>query len=269
MNQVRVLGALFVRDLRMAVSYRVGFILSAAGAIVNVIGVFFLSQVVTGAPSSALGAYGDQYFGFVLVGVALTNFMALGLGGLAGRIREGLTMGTLEFMLVSPNPLVVLLLGSAIWSHVFGALTVVLYFVVGIPLGLDLSDANVPVALVTLVLAVVSFNGLGLIAASVVILIKQGDPVTWVVSTASVLLSGVFYPVAVLPAWLQGVAQLLPLTHALDVMRRALFAGESLATLWPSRLAVAVLAVGLLAVGIVACTAAVRTARRDGSLSAY
>jgi ABC-2 type transport system permease protein len=178
-------------------------------------------------------------------------------------------MGTLDFMLASPNRLAVLLFGSSLWSHAFGAVTLAVYLIVGAWLGMDLTSANVPLTLLALVLAVVSFNALGLIAASGVILIKQGDPVTWVISTASLLLAGIFYPTSVLPAWLQAVAQLLPLTHALEVVRRAGLANEGLSTLWPSLAALAALTAALLTLGLVACHFAVRIARTDGSLSYY
>jgi ABC-2 type transport system permease protein len=252
-----------------ATSYRAGFALNAAGALANILAVFFLSEAVSAGTSPMLEPYGGSYFGFAIVGVALTNFMALGLSGIGGRLREGMMTGTLEFMLLSPNRLAVLLLGSSLWSHTFATASLVLYFVIGAALGMDLSGANGPMALLGFALAVISFNGLGLIAASVVILIKQGDPVTWLVSGASILLAGVFYPTTVLPPGLQALGQLLPLTHALEVVRRALFNGEGIDTLWPSVLALAVLAGLSLLVGLWACRTAVRIAQRDGSLAYY
>lgn len=266
---LRVAGALFVRDMRTAVSYRTGFVLSSLGAVVNIAAVFFLSEALGGSTAPLLDPYGGSYFGFVIVGVALTNFMGLGISGLGGRIREGLMTGTLEYMLLSPNRLAVLLLGSTLWSHAFALVTIALYGVIGTFLGMDLEMATAPLALVSFVLAVISFNALGLLAASIVILIKQGDPVTWLVTTASVLLAGVFYPTAVLPEWLRGLGQLLPLTHALELVRRALLGGEGLGSLWPSLLALTGLTAVFLALGLWACGAAIRVAQRDGSLSYY
>lgn len=266
---LRVAAAFFVRDLRIALSYRVGFILTVLGALANTLGIFFLSQTFGGLATPLLTPYGGSYFGFAIVGAALTNFMAVGLGGMASRIREGQVTGTLEIMLLSPNRLPILLMGSTTYSHTLSLVMLIPYVVTAIVLGLDTSRADVPMVLASLLLALVSFNALGLMAASMVILIKQGDPVTWIVNTASVLLSGVFYPASVLPDWLQGVGQLLPLTHALELVRRAAFNGEGLATLWPSFLALAALTVALLGVGLLATQVAIRIAQRDGSLSYY
>ena len=124
-------------------------------------------------------------------------------------------------------------------------------------------------AVLSLALAIISFNALGLLAASFVIVLKQGNPVTWLIGTASILLSGVFYPTNVLPDWLRAVGQLLPLTQALELMRRSLLNGEGLATLWGPFLALLLLTVVLLPAGLFACHLAVRVAQTDGSLSQY
>jgi ABC-2 type transport system permease protein len=265
----RVGAAFFLRDMRIALTYRAGFALTILGAFVNTLGIFFLSQTFGGLAAPLLAPYGGSYFGFAIVGVALTNFMAVGISGMASRIREGQMTGTLEIMLLSPNRLAVLLLGSTLWSHLLAIVMMIPYVIAAIVLGLDISRADLPVVVVGLFLALVSFNALGLLAASFVILIKQGDPVTWVVSTASVLLAGVFYPTSVLPDWLRAVGQLLPLTHALELLRRAIFRGEGFATLWPSVLALLLLTMVFVGLGLLATRVAIRIAQRDGSLSYY
>lgn len=269
MQVLRLLKSLFMRDMRVALSYKAAFALNAASAVAGIVFVFFLSQAVGGGVAPIVDEYGGGYFGFAVLGVALANFMAIGIGGLAGKIREGLLMGTLEFMMISPNRLPVLLLGSTLWSHAYAGVSLALYLIVGATLGIDFTSANVPVALLAFVLAVVSFNALGLVAASAVIVVKQGDPVTLVLSSASVLLAGVLYPTAVLPPWMETAGRILPLTHALEVIRRATFAGEGLATLWPSLGALAALAAAYSVAGSLACSAAVRLAQRDGSLAYY
>jgi ABC-2 type transport system permease protein len=268
-ESLRVVWAAFVRDRQTALSYRTSFMLSMVASVVNILGVFFLSRAFGAAGSGLIAQYGGNYFSFAIVGIAFTNFMALGLGGIGTRVREGQLMGTLELMLLSPNRLGVLLLSSSLWSHVVSLGTLLLYLLAGAVLGVHLGQANVPMAVLSLALAIVSFNALGLLAASFVIVLKQGNPVTWLIGTASVLLSGVFYPTSVLPDWMRGVGQLLPLTQALELMRRSVLNGEGLTTLWGPFLALLFLTVVLLPGGLFACHLAVRVAQTDGSLSQY
>jgi ABC-2 type transport system permease protein len=261
--------AFFLRDARIALSYRTAFLLATVSALVNIGMLFFLSGIVGGPAVTTLDRYGGNYFGFVIVGVAFASFLTIGLAGLGGRIRESQLMGTLELMVLSPTQLTFLLVYSSLWSHAFASLNIVVYIVVGTVLGMDIGNANVGLALLGMALAVVSFNALGLIAGSIVIIIKQGDPVTWVMSAAATLLSGVFYPVAVLPEPLQVVAQALPLTHALEIVRQAVLVGAGFADVWPSVLALVILTAILLPLGHLACLSALRVALRDGSLSHY
>ena len=114
-----------------------------------------------------------------------------------------------------------------------------------------------------------AFVGLGLLAAAGTMMVRRTNPVAIVLGTLSVLLSGVVYPVSVLPDWLQAVGKLLPLTHALAVLRGALLRGSTLAELQGSLQALAGFAVVLGALGAVLFVAAFRRARVDGSLTHY
>jgi len=266
---LQVMWATFLRDMFTAASYRIGLLLSIGGSLVTIFVVFFLGRAFGGEPAPDLARYGGSYFGFAVVGVALSNLMALGLTGMSSRIREGQVMGTLELMLLSPNRLGLLFVSSSLWAHAQALVTVLLFVVAGIALGADFGNANVGMTLVSLVLAVVAFNAFGLFSAAVVIVIKQGNPVALLMSTASVLLAGVFYPVTVLPDWLRLIGQLLPLTQALELVRRAALVGEGLDTLWTQVIVLLALTSLLIPIGLWVCAKAVEIAQTDGSLSQY
>ncbi len=264
-----VLRATIIRDFWMATSYRLGFLLSLGGSVLGIVGVFFLGEAVGEQVGTSIAGYGGSYFGFAVIGVAISGLMALGLGGVAARVREAQMMGTLELMILSPNRLGILILGSSLWGHAQEAVALTLYLAVAVVLGMDIAGANVPVALASLLLSVLAFNGLGMLAASVVIVVKQGNPVSFVIGMASVLAAGVLYPTSVLPGWLGAIGQLLPLTHSLELIRRSVLNGEGLDTLLGPFLALLALAVLLLPIGLWACHVAVRIAQTDGSLAEY
>jgi ABC-2 type transport system permease protein len=268
-QQFQLAAAFFVRDARTATSYKIGFLLTTGGSIATALMLFFLSRVIEGSVTPMLGAYGGNYFAFVIIGVGFSGFMAAGIAGLASKIREGQTMGTLELTMLSPTRLPLLLIYSSLWAHASAATTVGVYLLAGIVFGMDVHEANVPVAIVGLGLGIVSFNGLGLLSASVVILIKQGNPVNWLVGSASGLLSGVLYPISVLPDGLRAASQFLPLTHVLEVLRASILRGAGFADVFPSLAALAMLTVVLVPLGILACHRAIRVAQTDGTLANY
>lgn len=265
----RVPWAFFRRDRLIETSYKAGLILRLGGAIVTVGIFFFISRAFGAAAAPHLDEYGGSYFAFVLIGVAMTEYLGQSVGGLGGSLRESQTTGTLELMLLSPSRLPVILLSSTLWLQASATLGAATYLVVGAFLGADFSRADVLATGAALVFSVIGFTGLGLLAGSVVILVKRGNPLGWAIRGASVVLGGVFYPVDVLPAGLQALGTLLPITHALAVLRGSVLLGKGLDELSGSFLALAVLSVAYLGLGLLACAAAIRFARTDGSLAQY
>lgn len=266
--QLRVPWAFLVRDFRTEVSYKAGFAARVLGPVLNVAIYYFIARVFSGiAPD--LQAYGGNYFAFVVIGVAFSDYLALGISAIGNSIRDGQVTGTLELMFLSPTRMPIVLLASSLWSYLFATLSIAIYLLLGTVLGMQLDQANIPFALLSLAISIISFSALGLFAASLVILFKRGNPVGWGIRVSSVVLGGVFYPVRVLPGWLNQLAQLLPLTHALELLRRSLLLGEGFAQLWGDLLILAGLTVALLPLGVLACHLAIRVARTDGSLSHY
>jgi len=261
--------AFLVRDFRIEASYKAGFVLRVLGALLNVAIYYFISRVFGGVAAPYLQAYGGSYFAFVVIGVAFSDYLALGISSIGNSVRDAQMTGTLELMLLSPSRLSTVLLSSSLWSYLFATVSVMTYFVMGAALGMRMGNANIPFALLSLAIAIVSFNALGLFATSLVILLKRGNPVGWAVRVSSVVLGGVFYPTNVLPGWLREVGQVLPLTHALELLRRSLLRGEGMAELGGELAALIALTLVLLPLGLLACHLAIRIARTDGSLSHY
>jgi ABC-2 type transport system permease protein len=265
----RVPWAFVLRDFRIETSYKANFAMRILSVLLNVATFYFIARVFGSVAAPYLQAYGGSYFAFVIIGVAFNNYLAIGIGALADSIREGQTTGTLELMLLSPTRLTIILLSSSLWSYMFAAVNVAVYLLAGSALGMQLDKANIPFALLSLALAVLSFNALGLCAASLIILVKRGDPLGWAIRVASAVIGGVFYPMSVLPDWLRAIAQALPMTHALELLRRSMLNGEGWADLQSELLILAALTTMLFPLGLLACRLAIRIARTDGSLSHY
>lgn len=261
-------GAFFERDMRIEASYRAGMLLRAGSAIVTVGMFFFLGRVIDSA-APALTDVGGSYFAFVLIGIVAQEFLAQSVGTFGGAIRESQTTGTLELMLLGRSRLATLLLSSTLWLHASAGLGALAYLALGSILGVDLSRMDIVATTVGLVLMLVGFTGMGLLAGATVLIVKRGNPLGWALRGASVVLSGTLYPVSVLPAPLQAIGSVLPMTHALTVLRGAMLDGRGVLELAAPIAALAAVSLSFLAVGLIAFAAAVRHARVDGSLAQY
>jgi ABC-2 type transport system permease protein len=267
---MKLAWAFFKRDALIAISYHTAFAVQLLGNIV-ILGVFyFVGRTLAGAEIPALARYGGSYLAFLLIGVALTDCVGVSLTSFAKQIREGQLTGSLEATLMSPLPLPVILLLSSLWAYSFSAFRFLLYLALGTALyGVDLGHANLKAALLLFALTVLCFAGIGMLWASVVMVIKQGDPIITVGGFAVVLLSGVLFPSSVLPGWLQKAAALVPLTHSLEGMRLALLNGYGVRELGGIVGLLCVFAVVCLASGLIAFSWSVSLAKRTGSLAHY
>lgn len=270
LKSLRLLRAFLVRDFLTEVSYRFAFLSSLGGVFLNTLTFFFVSSLInTAASPLVLAQTQGDYFSFVLIGIAFGGYFGVGLRGFASALRNTQVTGTLEAMVMTPTPVALIILGSAMWSYAFTTFRVLLYLGLGTLLGLSFAGANYLGALASLGLAIIAFASLGIMAASVIMVIKRGDPVTGLFNGFANLIGGVYYPIEALPAWLQPISQALPITYALHAMRLALLSDASWAELAPDLLVLAGFCVILFPLSLIAFKLAVEQARQDGSLAQY
>jgi ABC-2 type transport system permease protein len=265
-----VATAFLKRDFSLDLSYRLSFLMQFASIFFSVALFYFLSLMFGNTLVPQLEQYGGDYFSFVLIGIAFSGYMGLSLSSYAESIREGQVMGTLEIILLSPTRLSTILLSSSLWSYLLTTIRVVVYLVVGaLVFGASLSQANFVTAIVVLVLSISSFSCFGILSAALVLLVKRGDPIAWVLGSVSSLLAGVYYPITVLPDWLEPISRLLPLTYALDAMRLAMLKGSSLYEVRLDIIALLVFTLVLTPLAFLFFKKALKRAKMEGSLIQY
>jgi ABC-2 type transport system permease protein len=267
--RVHQLWSFLVRDYRTEISYRFSFILNLSGIFFSAFTFFFISKLIGEAANPYLQEYNGDYFSFVIIGIAFSGYFGVGLTGFSRALREAQTTGTLEAMIMTPLPMPALVIGSALWSYVMTTLRVFVFLLLGVLFGLDLSGANIPAATAILLLSIVAFASIGIIAAGIIMIIKRGEPLTSLFSAFANLVGGIYYPVAIMPAWLQLVAGFMPITYAVRAMRRALLTGASWSELAPDMVVLLLFTLVLFPLALLIFRWSVERARVDGSLAHY
>src|SRR5437867_2072257 len=153
--------------------------------------------------------------------------------------------GTIEYTFMAPLSRPVHLFGMGLFAVAYGVVRASLLFaVIAAFFSLHLPDANFASALVLLAIASVSFIGIGMMT-SVLPLIspEKGAQLGFVAQGLMLVVSGVYYPVSVMPEWMQWIAKISPATYALRGCRASIVEGAGLewANVWPL-LIIAVLA---------------------------
>jgi ABC-2 type transport system permease protein len=90
------------------------------------------------------------------------------------------------------------------------------------------------------ILGAVTFISIGYVIASFARTEEAANGMTSVVQFPLMFLSGIFFPIALMPAFLQPVAALLPLTYLADALRQVMAGGVPYAPLWADALILAV-----------------------------
>lgn len=262
--------AFIKRDFYIETSYGFAFFLRFFGVLFWILTFYFIAELFGEAAVPYLKSYGGDYFSFVLVGLAFSGYLTVGLTSFAQNIRDEQMMGTLESMVLTPTRLSTIVLASSLWSFIRASVEVLIYLVLGgLLFGVDFSRGNFPAALIILILTILCFSGLGIISASFIMVFKRGTPITWALTAGSALFGGVYFPIAVLPVWLRGISWLLPITYSLRGMRHAVLQGYSFSALSLDILVLAVFAAVILPISIAVFRYAVKRAKIKGTLACY
>ena len=207
---------------------------------------------------------------YLLIGTSVWSYLSVTFEGVTDLITIERWEGTIEHTFMAPISRFTHLIGSCWFAVVHGLLfTFVQLLVVAAFFHLDLSNANYLTALFMLLIGSISFIGFG-IGASVLPLLytERGSQMSFIVRAILLLVSGVYYPVDVLPAWMQPLARISPATYVLQGLRAGLLHNQVIwsAEIWNNTWPLII--TGLLSVplGIYIFGLAERYAKRTGKL---
>lgn len=255
------------KDLRVALTYRLSFVLAVAATFYGLVSFYFVTRVIGDSPTVGTP---DEYFRFIVVGVVVSNILRASVTTAAANARRDQIEGTLEILASQPVSPLSLALGWSALPVSQALLDGILTAIVAIPLGFSGFTPNLVSTVVVLVVSVVAFLAIGFLGAALVVAIQQGIGVMGFVTAGLALTSGAVFPVSVLPPALQVISDLSPLTYALDAMRGALLDGDSLATLLGDSLGILLIqCVVLLPLSTLVLVGALRYARAKGTLARF
>jgi ABC-2 type transport system permease protein len=176
--------------------------------------------------------------------------------------------GTIEYTFMAPLSRPVHLAGMGLFAIAYGLLqSTLLFTVVAFFFDLSMPEANFAAALVVLAVASISFVGIGMMT-SVLPLIspEKGTQLGFIAQGLLLVVSGVYYPVSVLPQWMQWLATISPATYALEGTRDAILEGAGLADLWDELWPLLVIGAVSIPLGLHVFRLGERHAKRHGKL---
>mgnify|MGYP001062650481 FL=1 len=176
--------------------------------------------------------------------------------------------GTTVYTLMAPIHRITHMAGQTLWAVLYSMFfTAVILVVTAVMFDIDLSNANLWGGTVMLLAGSLSFIGVGIMGSVLPLLFpERGSQMTHVIIAILLLVSGVYYPVEVLPGILQKMAVYSPATYVLDGTRQAMLEGLPTSQLWPFVWPTLVMGVLAIPFGLWVFNQAERYAKRTGKL---
>src|SRR3954463_6410296 len=144
----------------------------------------------------------------LLIGAVLWSYLGIIFEILTETVAWERWEGTIEYTFMAPLSRAVHLGGMGVFGVLYGVLrTALLFLVVALFFGLSFPQADFGAALLLLAGASVSFVGLGMVTAVLPLISpEKGAQLGFVAQGLLLVVSGVYYPVDVMPAWMQWLA---------------------------------------------------------------
>jgi ABC-2 type transport system permease protein len=266
LDELAKVRAFLVRDYLIDRSYASGTLLELARSALPLLSFYYVSLLIPRRATPNLDPYGGDYFAFVAVGLIAAHYFVGVLLSFSHGLRRIQAAGCFEAILSTATRPSTVAVYSAFYGFIARTAHLLANVAIAAALGLRLPAADYLAAGVGLVLGALAFLGIGLLSAASVVLFKRGDPVEWLTNSVFMIIAGVYFPQSMYPDWMQRIAALVPLSQIIEVERRALLTGATLADVAPELGMLAGAGALLIPLGLFAFSRAVELGRRDGSL---
>jgi len=197
---------------------------------------FFLTIVfiAKGVKASGASVNVNRLTTVLLIGAVVWSYLGIIFEVITETVAWERWEGTIEYTFMAPLSRPAHLLGMGFFSVIYGVVRAGLLFcVVALLFALSLPHADFAGAIVVLAVASISFLGVGVMTAVLPLISpEKGAQLGFVAQGAMLVVSGVYYPVSVLPQWMQWLATVSPATYALRGIRAAIIDGAGIGTLW-------------------------------------
>lgn len=233
------------------------------------------AKALAGPDNSAMGMFQQMtgtvdYISFIVIGNLIYMWLNITLWDVGLQLRNEQMRGTLESNWLCPVWRMSLIVGGSLTklgtSLLFIVMTMIEFWLI---FGVQVFRGNLWLVLLLMGLTIPCIYGIGIAFGSLVLRFKEANAMVFLVRGLVMIFCGIAYPIAVLPGWMQTVAQYIPMTYSIQGIREVALAGATLTEIMPVVTPLVIYAVGLPILGFVAFNIVERRARRTGSLAQY
>ena len=239
-------------------------------SIANSLSIVLIAQGVNEATgtNSLNTATVDSLIIFLAIGALVWHYLAVVFQTVSEMITWERWEGTIEYTFMAPIKRSTHMVGTALFSLVYGLVhTAVVLVVIVLVFDVNVSNANFLSATAILVAGSLSLIGIGIMGAVLPLLYpERGQEMTHVIQAALVLISGIYLPASQMPEPLATMSIFSPARYVIEGIRSALIDGEGFVQLWPTMLGLIISGLVMIPLGVYVFSLGERYAKRTGRL---
>jgi len=248
------------RDMISFSTYKTNMAILVLTAVFGALSFAYLGS--SASMQSVLQQYNMTPTTYLIIGLAFSSYLTQSLT----LVQKTINPWALEEVLVSPTGLTTFIVGSSIWGFIWSTGVVLIYLAIGVFIfGVSLS-INILGTIIVVALGIGTFIGFSMIGAGILIVTKQGDPVTALITIATSLFGNVLFPPQVLPPVLQAISYVLPQYYFFYCIRLML-TGWTIPMILPNLEILALMCAIIVPLGYAIYALCLKTARKNGTLS--
>ena len=252
-----------IKDWKIATSYRVQFFLSFFSVFFTFLFLILFSSLVDNGQNTIIQSYKISYFQFLFFGIIIAELTNTLLNSMPLTIRNFQQTGIFEEIILSGRSEMAIIISSLLYPLIRLKLRILLYVLIYFFYENNLISFGAQ-TLISLILFVICLIGISFIGCAVTIVLKGSAIVPQFYLLSSSILSGVAFPVEMLPNILILFSDLLPTTHFLAILRADMIQTELLHT--KSLVILAFESVLLIYIGIKMLKFAISNSKKHGNL---
>jgi ABC-2 type transport system permease protein len=169
-----------------------------------------------------------SYFEFLAPGIIAMIVMTAVLTGLAASVSREKEQGTLDGFLIAPISRFAIIIGKALAQAIRGMIQGIIVLFLAVWLFDVVIYGNVLLIALVLLLGVFSFVGLGILVSAIASEQETATQILFMFQLPMLFLSGVFFPIQQMPKTMQYISKAIPLTYAIQALRKVLILGAGL-----------------------------------------
>ena len=267
-HQLRASYAFMERNANLVKRYWSWELVWMVYSIANSLSVSFIGlglEHLSGADANVDGRFLVLY---LVIGTLVWRYLSTVFYWITELISIERWEGTIEYTLMAPVHRLTHMAGQTLFAVVYSLFfTAIILGVTVLIFDLDLSGANLFGGTIMLLSGCLSFVGISIMASTLPLLFpERGAQMTHIVIALLLLVSGVYYPIEVLPEFLQKISIFSPATYVLEGVRYSLLDGTRTTALWQYIWPALAMGIVLIPAGLRVFKMAEKYAKQKGKL---